>query len=83
LWIEDEFEEASKNLEKAVSLLDVAMENAIRDKDNALKTIYLAEWLTITGTSMITGLTIWALMIKKTEYRDITTTSYRDKEGPL
>jgi hypothetical protein len=54
--------------------IDDALDLAQDVKDKALLWIYITEATAVTGTLMISGIVIWALMIKRRLYREVKTT---------
>jgi hypothetical protein len=44
---------------------------ALKAKDRALFWIFLAEWAIVTSTSMVVGLLVWTLMVKRRLYREV------------
>jgi hypothetical protein len=43
-------------------------------KDRAFFWIYLAEWLGVLGTGIICAVALWTLMIRRSMYREVSTT---------
>jgi hypothetical protein len=43
-------------------------------KDRALAWVYVTEWLAITGTTMICGYVLWAIMVRRRLYRAVRVT---------
>jgi hypothetical protein len=39
----------------------------------------MAEWLVISGTSMITGFVLWTLMVRRRLYREVQVTKLIEK----
>ncbi len=68
-YLERDYTAAIGSLE-SVSLLarDIATE-AVRVKDEALFWVYLSEWLVVTATAIISGTTVWSLMVRRRFYR--------------
>ena len=46
-------------------------EDAIRLKRQALAWVYVIEWSAVMGTSMIVGVAVYMLMIKRRLYREV------------
>lgn len=63
----DKSEEAHKGLEDLERM-------AIKLKDQALMWVYIIEWAAVTGTCMITGYVLYALMLKRSLYRQVSVT---------
>jgi hypothetical protein len=49
-------------------------EEAVEAKNNALFWVYIIEWSTVTAASLITGVILWALMVRRRLYREVRTT---------
>jgi len=54
-------------------LIDLSIEST-RVRNTALLWVYLTEWLTVSGTSVMCGGLIWTVMIRKRYYRRVGTT---------
>jgi hypothetical protein len=76
LWIREEFEEALVAMDVAFESLAQDMEDAVKAKDRALLWVYVIEWLTVMGTSMVTGVVLWALMVRRRLYREVGATRF-------
>jgi uncharacterized membrane protein len=75
LWIDEQYEESSLAMDGALSSLTRDMEEAVKAKDRALLWVYVVEWLTVTGTSLATGMVLWSVMVRRRLYRETGTTS--------
>jgi len=51
--------------------------DAVRLKDQALFWVYVSEWLTVTAASMLGGVMIWTLMVRRRMYRAVEVTRIR------
>ncbi len=78
-YANQEFAEAEALMTTALARLGEIEKEAMRLKDRALFWIYLVEWLSVTGVSIVAGSVIWALMIRRTLYKEVVTT--RTAEG--
>jgi len=76
LWIEEEYEECLPAMEEALSSLKGVMDSAMEAKDRALLWVYLIEWLTVAGTSIITGVVVWTLMVRRRLYKQVAATRF-------
>ncbi len=54
----------------------LATDLALKAKDEAMLWVYVIEWLTVSGTAMITGSVLWTLMIRKAAYRPVAVTRF-------
>jgi uncharacterized membrane protein len=75
-YIEQDYERVLDDLREGREKLDDALDLAMDIKDRALTWIYITEATTVTGISLICGLAIWLLMIKRKLYREVSTTRY-------
>ena len=73
-YTQQEFAQASENMKTALVRISEIEKDAMKLKDRALFWIYIIEWLSVTGTSIFAGSLIWALMVKRTLYREVITT---------
>ncbi len=76
IYLEQDYDTVLEMIKEARSRLDGAMGLAQDLKDRALLWIYVTEASAVTGTSMICGLTVWLLMVKKRLYREVSTTRF-------
>ncbi len=76
LWIDEDFAACLPRMDEALASLEGVMEDAVKAKDRALLWIYVIEWCTVAGTSIIVGVILWALMIRRTLYREVLTTRF-------
>jgi hypothetical protein len=68
------FAEATEIMGSAMSRLVELRDDAFDLKDRALFWIYLTQWVTVTGTFLISGFLVWTLMVRRRLYRGVTTT---------
>ena len=81
LYLRQEFNRAWSELESALDLMNRAEEVAERVKNDALLWVYVSEWLALTATSLVCGVLVWALMIRRRLYREVGMTSFREDTG--
>jgi len=74
LYVDYNFEDSLARIEGLVGELDAATIEAIRIKDQALLWIYIIEWAAVTGASLIAGVVLWALMVRRRLYREVGAT---------
>jgi len=43
-------------------------------KNAAMRWVFLSEWLVVTGTFCISGISVWSLMVRRKAYRAAATT---------
>jgi len=78
-YVNQEYVQALDHMNTALQRMSEIEQDAMRLKDRALFWIYIVEWLTVTGTSILAGSLIWALMVKRKLYKEVVTT--RTAEG--
>ena len=78
-YLDHEFEVATGKSEEALAKLKEIEELALRVKDEALFWVYLIEWLSVSGMSMVSGVVLWTLMVRRRLYREVGVT--RGAEG--
>jgi len=78
-YVQQEFVEALDQMSAALQRLSEVEKDAMKLKDRALFWIYVVEWLSVMGTSILAGSLIWALMVKRRLYKQVATT--RRAEG--
>ncbi len=74
LYRENDYDEASRVFEEIKDLWAELNEKAVQAKDKALVWVYLTEWFSVTGASLVTGFVLWSLMVKRTLYRAVGAT---------
>jgi len=74
LYYEQKYDEAMSYLQRMLEKMVQVDQEAVELKKRAFLWIYLVEWLAVTAVSLVTGVAIWALMVKRRMYREIATT---------
>ena len=74
LFRQDDYDGAAEVFEDVNAAWGELNVRAIKVKENALVWVYLIEWLVVTSAAIIAGSLVWALMIKRRYYREISTT---------
>lgn len=72
-----ELVECSEQMDVLISSMKSLSDKALRAKDRALLWIYLSEWFVVTGTMLLSGYTIYMLMIRRKLFRDVAQTRFR------
>jgi len=70
LYLGGDFDGAYAKMSDAFEKLNTLTEEAIRLKDQALIWVYVVEWLSVSGTSLLCGLLVWLLMVRRRLYRE-------------
>jgi hypothetical protein len=73
-YLEQDFEEVEAKMEEAFEGFERAEMRAIELKDQALMWVYLIEWFSVLGVSIITGVAIHTLMIRRRLYKIVEVT---------
>jgi len=71
LYIDQRYEECAALLQAASQRFEEINDAAIKLKDQALLWIYIIEWSAVSATSLVTGVIIWALMVRRRLYREV------------
>jgi len=74
LYLEQAYQDSSLVIDQALQEIELLREEALRLKDRALIWIYVVEWLSVTGVSMLCSFVLWSLMVKRKLYRTVSTT---------
>jgi uncharacterized membrane protein len=75
-YVSGEYVESLASLEEALTKISEVSNLALKAKDEALVWVYVIEWFTVSGTSMISGAIIWALMVRRTAYKQVGVTRF-------
>ncbi len=70
-YLNQDFNTAIAAAESANDKMEEIQELAIRIKNEALLWVYIVEWLSVTGVSLISGFIVWSLMIRRKLYRSV------------
>jgi hypothetical protein len=76
LYIGYQFEAALEVTKQAIRAAERAEQEAVRLKNAALFWIYLIEWFVVTATSLICGIVVWTLMVRRRYYREVRSTRF-------
>ena len=74
LYLEKEYEEALGEVNGARRALIDIQSMAIELKNEALLWVYVIEWVVVSATSLLAGLAVYALMVRRRLYRETGTT---------
>jgi hypothetical protein len=78
LYLEHEFSEALANAQDAMARMREIEALAVELKNEALFWVYLVEWLSVTGVSLLSGTVVWFIMVQRRLYREVKVTRSRD-----
>ncbi len=73
-YMEGDYDRASTLLESAVLDLQSSFDRAIDQKNRALTSVYISEWLAVTATLVISGSIVYEVMVKRRAFREVATT---------
>ena len=74
LYVDQKYAECTDEIRTAIELIDVLIREAFELKDKALLWVHFIEWLTVTGTLMICGFFLWAIMVRRKLYHEVVST---------
>ena len=81
LYLQAEFDASYDEISEVLESINLVAEKAVGLKDQALFWIYLVEWLSVAGVSLICGTTIWMLMVRRRLYREARVTRFDEPWG--
>ena len=74
LYLEQDYAASDQEISRLLESLEGLRDDALRLKDRALLWIYIIEWLSISGTLLVSGSVVWTLMVRRRLYRRAGTT---------
>lgn len=74
LYIDQDFDQALSWIDEVVEENYRLGEKAVRLKAQGLMWVWIIEYLTVAGTSLLTGAIIWTLMVKRRFYHEVGVT---------
>jgi uncharacterized membrane protein len=77
LYVQARLDESLEALSVALEMGGNTMEEAVKVRNAAAYWIFLTEWAAITGTSLLTGVLVWFLMVKRSLYKEVEATRLR------
>jgi hypothetical protein len=78
LYLQAEFDASYDAISEVLVSINLVAEKAIELKDQALFWVHIIEWLSVAGISVVCGITLWMLMIRRTLYRGAGVTRFSD-----
>jgi len=73
-YLSHDWSEALTKIEAAMNRMGEIEELAVKVKNDALFWVYVIEWLSVSGVSLLAGAVLWLLMIRRTLYREVRVT---------
>ncbi len=71
-----DYQDAIETLQKAAAEADTVMRMAFKLKDDAMFYAYIIQWMATSGTLLLSGSTLYTLMIKRRLYRATESTKF-------
>ncbi len=79
LYLSQEFESTLAQQEEIFDFFSKVESEAVDVKENALLWVYVLEWITVSGTGMLTGFVIWTIMVRRRFYREVKVTRKKNR----
>ena len=76
-YLDNDFAAAVAASEATLVKFKEVEELSIKIKNEALFWVYVVEWLSVTGVSMVSGFMVWTLMVRRRLYQDVKVTRLR------
>ena len=73
-YLDENFDSALSKAKAAMQKMKEIETLALKIKDQALFWVYLIEWVTVSGVSLLSGVVLWSLMVRRRMYREVRTT---------
>jgi len=78
-YIDGDYEQAAAVYEEIIEEYDRLEAKALALKDRALLWVYTIEWLSVSGTSMLSGFVLYSLMVRRKMFRAVDSTRTASK----
>ncbi len=78
-YLSGEYQKSIESIREAIEGLTELSQDSARLRKRALRWVYITEWMTVTAISIISGVIIWSLMVKRKLYSEIVTTRLETK----
>ena len=73
-YLDNDFAAAVAASEATLEKFKEIEELSIKVKNEALLWVYIVEWLSVTGVSLISGFLVWTLMVRRRLYQEVRST---------
>jgi hypothetical protein len=73
-YLNQDFEACEQIMNSIFDEISQAEKKVVKIKESVLMWVYAVEWLTVTGTLMISSFILWTFMIRRRLYRQVGTT---------
>jgi hypothetical protein len=77
LYLTDDYSGAWETMNGVLDRFNEISEEAVKIRERALLWVYITEWFVVTGTMIICGSVLWALMIRRRLYKEVAVTRGR------
>ncbi len=74
LYLGQEYPRCRDTIGSCLALMAATEQSSLRLKDQALLWIYAIEWFVVSGTALVCGLVVYALMVRRRMYREVFVT---------
>jgi len=81
-YLEAQLDEALGTFATVLDMCDDAMKAALKARDAAAFWIFATEWCAVAGTSMLAGVALWLLMVRRRLYREVALTKLAPSPEP-
>ncbi len=76
-YVDQDYALTMSHMESMSEKIIVITGEAVRLKNEAMVWVYVSEWLAVSGISMVAGMSVWSLMIRRRQYRQMGSTRLR------
>jgi hypothetical protein len=76
LYLDQDFSGALERAQDAIGKLKEIEKLSVDIKEQALFWVYVIEWLSVTGVSLLAGSVLWLLMVRRKLYREVRVTKF-------
>ncbi len=73
-YVEQEYADAIERLNVMSSEISEISRDAVRLKNQAMFWVFLSEWLVVTFAAIVSGVSLWTLMVRRRAYKAVRTT---------
>jgi len=74
LYLDQAYDSVLEKMAQVREKLSALSSDAVKLKDQTMLWVYLAEWLVVSVTSLLCGVALWTLMVKRRVYREVRAT---------
>jgi hypothetical protein len=77
LYVEANLDDSLRAMGEVLGMIEDSMDEAIKVRNEAAFWIFVTEWAVVSGTSMLAGVAIWVLMVRRRLYKKVEITRLR------